>query len=52
MNEGQALLSMIIILVGATFILNAIVIGPNESVANLILKKADAQITAKKINNE
>ena len=27
MNEGQALLSMIIILVGATFILNAIVIG-------------------------
>ena len=27
MNEGQALLTMIIILVGATFILNAIVIG-------------------------
>ena len=27
MNEGQALLTMIIILVSATFILNAIVIG-------------------------
>ena len=27
MNEGQALLTMIIILVGATFLLNAIVIG-------------------------
>jgi len=27
MNEGQQLLTMIIILVGATFLLNAIVIG-------------------------
>ncbi len=27
MNEGQALLTMIIILVGATFLLNAIVAG-------------------------
>ena len=39
------------ILVSKTLI-NAIVIGPNESVANLILKKAEAQITAKKTNNE
>ena len=29
-----------------------IIIGPNESVANLMLKKAEAQITAKKTNNE
>ena len=28
------------------------VIGPNESVANLMLKKAEAQKTAKKTYNE
>jgi hypothetical protein len=33
-------------------LINAIVIGPNESVANLILKKAEAQITPRKTNNE
>ena len=33
-------------------LIKAIVIGPNESVANLILKKAEAQTIARKINNE
>jgi len=27
MNEGQALLTMVVILIGGTFLLNAIVIG-------------------------
>ena len=33
-------------------LINAIVIGPNESVANLILKKAEAQTTPRKTNKE